>query len=33
VIYMGPQEYTKFAKQTFEEERRTIDRLALKGTM
>jgi tripartite-type tricarboxylate transporter receptor subunit TctC len=33
VIYMGPEEYTKFAKQTFEDERRTIDRLTLKGTM
>jgi tripartite-type tricarboxylate transporter receptor subunit TctC len=33
VIYMGPEEYTKFAKQTFEDERRTIDRLGLKGTM
>ncbi len=33
VIYMNPEEYTKFAKQTFEDERRTIDRLGLKGTM
>ncbi len=33
VIYLGPEDYTKFAKQTFEDERRTIDRLGLKGTM
>jgi tripartite-type tricarboxylate transporter receptor subunit TctC len=33
VIYMGPDEYTQFASQTFEDERRTIDRLGLKGTM
>ena len=33
VIYLGPEDYAKFAKQTFEEERRTIDRLGLKGTM
>jgi tripartite-type tricarboxylate transporter receptor subunit TctC len=33
VIYMGPEEYTKFARQTFEAERVTIDRLGLKGSM
>ena len=31
VIYMGPEEYTKFARQTFEAERATIDRLGLRG--
>jgi tripartite-type tricarboxylate transporter receptor subunit TctC len=33
VIYLGPEDYAKFAKQTFEDERKTIDRLGLKGTM
>ena len=33
VIYMGPEEYTKFARQTFEAERATIDRLGLRGSM
>jgi tripartite-type tricarboxylate transporter receptor subunit TctC len=33
VIYMGPEEYTKFARQTFDSERVTIERLGLKGSM
>jgi tripartite-type tricarboxylate transporter receptor subunit TctC len=33
VIYMNPDDYAKFAKQTFEDEKATIDRLGLKGTM
>ena len=33
VIYLGPEDYTKFAKQTYDDERKTIDRLGLKGTM
>ena len=33
VIYMGPEEYTKFARQTFEAEKATIDRLGLRGSM
>jgi tripartite-type tricarboxylate transporter receptor subunit TctC len=32
-IYMGPEDYTKFAKNTFESERTTIDRLSLKGSI
>jgi tripartite-type tricarboxylate transporter receptor subunit TctC len=32
-IYMGPEDYTKFAKNTFESERATIDRLGLKGSV
>lgn len=33
VICTGSEEYSRFAKQTFEEECRTTDRLALKGAM
>jgi len=33
VIYMGPEEYTKYARQMVEAERVTIDRLGLRGTM
>jgi tripartite-type tricarboxylate transporter receptor subunit TctC len=33
VIYMGPEEYTKFARQTYEAEKATIDRLGLRGSM
>ena len=33
VIYMSPEEYTKYARQTVDAERVTIDRLGLKGTM
>jgi len=33
VIYMGPDEYTKFARQTYESERATVERLGLKGSM
>ena len=33
IVYMSSDEYTKFAKQTFEAERATIERLGLKGSM
>jgi tripartite-type tricarboxylate transporter receptor subunit TctC len=33
VIYMNPEDYTKFARQTYESERTTIERLGLKGSM
>lgn len=33
VIYMNPQEYTKYARQMMDSERLTIDRLGLRGTM
>ena len=33
VIYMSPEEYTKYARQMVEAERTTIDRLGLRGTM
>jgi tripartite-type tricarboxylate transporter receptor subunit TctC len=33
VIYMNAEEYTNFARQTFETEKGTIDRLGLKGSM
>lgn len=33
VIYMGPEEYTRFARQSVESERATIERLGLKGSM
>jgi hypothetical protein len=33
VVLMGPEEYTKFAKATFESERGTIERLGLKGSL
>ncbi len=33
VIYMSPEDYAKFARQTFDEERGTIERLGLKGSM
>ncbi len=33
VIYMGPEEYTKYARQMVDAERVTIDRLGLRGTM
>jgi tripartite-type tricarboxylate transporter receptor subunit TctC len=33
VIYMSPEEYTKFARQTFEAEKATIDRLGLRGSL
>ncbi len=32
-IYLGPEDYTKFARNTFESERATIDRLGLKGSI
>jgi tripartite-type tricarboxylate transporter receptor subunit TctC len=33
VIYMSPEQYTQFARQTFEAEKTTIDRLGLRGSM
>ena len=33
VIYMSSEEYTKYARQTFEAEKATIDRLGLRGSM
>ena len=33
VIYMGPEEYLKYARQMVDAERATIDRLGLRGTM
>jgi tripartite-type tricarboxylate transporter receptor subunit TctC len=33
VIYMNPEDYTKFARQTYEAERATIERLGLRGSM
>jgi tripartite-type tricarboxylate transporter receptor subunit TctC len=33
VIYMSPEQYTQFARQTYEAEKATIDRLGLKGSM
>jgi tripartite-type tricarboxylate transporter receptor subunit TctC len=33
VIYMGPEEYARWARQTWESERGTIERLGLKGSM
>jgi len=33
VIYMGPEAYTKFARDTWEAERATVERLGLKGSM
>jgi tripartite-type tricarboxylate transporter receptor subunit TctC len=33
VIYMGPEDYTRWARQTYEAERGTIERLGLKGSM
>lgn len=33
VIYMGPEEYARWARQTWEAERGTIERLGLKGSM
>jgi tripartite-type tricarboxylate transporter receptor subunit TctC len=33
VVYMSAEDYTKFARQTFEAERTTVERLGLKGTM
>ncbi|HVL56759.1 MAG TPA: tripartite tricarboxylate transporter substrate binding protein [Burkholderiaceae bacterium] len=33
VIYMGPEEYARWAKETYEAEAKTIERLGLKGTM
>jgi len=33
VIYMSPEEYTKFARHTFEAEKATVDRLGLRGSM
>ncbi|MCU0952968.1 MAG: tripartite tricarboxylate transporter substrate binding protein [Burkholderiaceae bacterium] len=33
VIYMGPDEYARWARQTWEAERGTIERLGLKGSM
>ena len=33
VIYMGPGEYTRWARQTYEAERGTIERMGLKGSM
>jgi tripartite-type tricarboxylate transporter receptor subunit TctC len=33
VIYMGPEDYARWARQTWEAERGTIERLGLKGSM
>jgi len=33
VIYMSPEEYTKYARQMVDAERVTIDRLGLRGSM
>jgi tripartite-type tricarboxylate transporter receptor subunit TctC len=33
LVYMSAEDYTKFAKQTYEAERATVERLGLKGTM
>ena len=33
VIYMSADEYAKFARQTYDVERGTIDRLGLRGSM
>jgi tripartite-type tricarboxylate transporter receptor subunit TctC len=33
VIYMSPEQYTQFARRTFEAEKTTIDRLGLRGSM
>jgi tripartite-type tricarboxylate transporter receptor subunit TctC len=33
VIYMNPADYTKFARQSWEDERGTVERLGLKGSM
>lgn len=33
LVYMSADEYTNFARQTFETERATVERLGLKGTM
>jgi len=33
VIYMGPEDYARWARQTYESERATIERLGLKGSM
>jgi tripartite-type tricarboxylate transporter receptor subunit TctC len=33
LVYMSSEDYTKFAKQTYEVERATVERLGLKGTM
>jgi tripartite-type tricarboxylate transporter receptor subunit TctC len=33
MVYMNAEDYTKFARQTFEAERATVERLGLKGTM
>ena len=32
-VYMSAADYTKFARQTYEAEKATIERLGLKGTM
>jgi hypothetical protein len=31
--YMSAEDYTKFARQTYEAEKVTVERLGLKGTM
>jgi tripartite-type tricarboxylate transporter receptor subunit TctC len=33
LVYMNAEDYTKFARQTYEAERATVERLGLKGTM
>ena len=33
VVYMNAEDYSKFARQTFEAEKATVERLGLKGTM
>jgi tripartite-type tricarboxylate transporter receptor subunit TctC len=33
VVYMNAEDYSKFARQTYEAERATVERLGLKGTM
>ena len=33
VVYMNSEDYAKFARQTYESEKATVERLGLKGTM
>ncbi len=33
MVYMSAEDYTKFARQTYEAEKVTVERLGLKGTM
>ena len=32
-VYMSSEDYLKFARQTYESEKATVERLGLKGTM